>query len=93
MGILKRSSYERERGRKVSDDDYELYLLNARPLSPSETQEERNQKIMKLLNKESENIEDKMLTEMNDFMKKYNISAINFGSHSVKKSKGKKAKK
>lgn len=38
-------------------------------------------------------IEENLLTDMNDFMKKYGIDAINFGkTHSVKKSKGKKAK-
>jgi len=38
-------------------------------------------------------IEDSMLTSLNDFMKDYNIKEINFGkTHSIKKTKGKKAK-
>jgi hypothetical protein len=48
MGILKRASYEREHG-KVSDIDYKLYLLRARPLSPIETQESRNKEITDLI--------------------------------------------
>ena len=53
MAILKRASYEREHG-KVSDIDYKLYLLGARPLSPSETQEERNNQIAELMKKKTE---------------------------------------
>lgn len=37
-------------------------------------------------------IEHQMLTGLNDFMKKFDIPAINFGSHGVKKTKGKKSK-
>jgi len=40
-------------------------------------------------NKEIENM---CLENLNDFMKEYNIPSINFGSHSIKKTKGKKAK-
>jgi hypothetical protein len=55
MALLKRLSYEREHG-KVSDIDYKLYLLGARPLNPSETQEERNNQIAELLKtKEKDN--------------------------------------
>ncbi len=42
--------------------------------------------------KKNKKPEDDMLTELNDFMKKYNIEKINFGKHSLKKTKGKKAK-
>lgn len=48
MAILKRASYEREHG-KVSDTDYKLYRLRATPLSPSETQEDRNKEINDLI--------------------------------------------
>jgi len=48
MALLKRASYEREHG-KVSDIDYKLYQLRALPLTPTETQEERNQKITDLI--------------------------------------------
>jgi hypothetical protein len=53
MAIFKRLSYERHLGRKVSDVEFELYQLRAYPLSPSESQEERNQKIMELMNKKN----------------------------------------
>jgi len=59
MAILKRASYEREYG-KVSDIDYKLYQLRTIPLTPSETQEERNQKIMKLLLTKKTRINDDM---------------------------------
>jgi hypothetical protein len=36
--------------------------------------------------------ENKMLGELNDFMKKYGVKEIDFGSHGLKKTKGKKAK-
>lgn len=38
-------------------------------------------------------INDNMLTNLNDFMKEFNIDSINFGkTHSIKKTSGKKAK-
>jgi hypothetical protein len=54
MSILKRASYERQCGKKVSDVDYKLYQLNALPLSPIETQEERNNQIAELMKKKIE---------------------------------------
>jgi hypothetical protein len=36
-------------------------------------------------------IEDKCLENLNGFMKDFGIDSINFGSHSIKKTKGKKA--
>ncbi len=37
-------------------------------------------------------IENKMLTDLNDFMKDFGIKEISFGkSHKIKKTKGKKA--
>lgn len=38
-------------------------------------------------------MKDQMLTNLNDFMKDFGIESINFGkTHSIKKTKGKKAK-
>lgn len=38
-------------------------------------------------------VHDMMLTNLNEFMKEFNIDAVHFGStHSIKKTKGKKAK-
>lgn len=37
-------------------------------------------------------IEDKYLENLNDFMKDFGIESINFGSHSIDKTKVKKAK-
>lgn len=38
-------------------------------------------------------IEDNMLTELNDFMKRFNIDEIAFGNtHKIKKTDGEKAK-
>lgn len=54
MAIFKRQSYERHLGRKVSDVEFKLYQLSAYPLSPSETQEERNKEIAEL--KKIENV-------------------------------------
>lgn len=41
----------------------------------------------------NDEVEDRMLTELNDFMKRFNINEIKFGTtHSLKKTKRKKAK-
>lgn len=45
------------------------------------------------MNKTSKELEDIMLSELNDFMKKYKIDSINFSkTHSIQKARGKKAK-
>ena len=53
MAILKRQSYIRDTG--ITDPvAYELYLLNARPLRASESQEDRNKEIAKILKEQAD---------------------------------------
>jgi hypothetical protein len=42
--------------------------------------------------KKPKKVEDKMLEELNDFMKKYGIEEISFGKHGIKKTDDKKSK-
>ena len=52
MAILKRQSYIRDTG--ITDPvAYDLYLLNARPLRASESQEDRNKEITKILKEQA----------------------------------------
>lgn len=54
MALLKRLSYFRLYPQNI-EEDYQLYLLCNRPLRPSETIEDRNQKIKKIINNYPDN--------------------------------------
>jgi hypothetical protein len=49
MALLKRKSYLRDNP-NATELDWEIYLLKACPLTPSESQEERDVEIQKLIN-------------------------------------------